>query len=136
MSEEEYLEKNERSYKVFKYVNDKLPKSSIILSVGEPRSYYCDRGFIYEYNLRHDTHYYEKVKNPDDLVKYLKAKGVTHILLWRYLDSKELQHSENLTAKVLVDRQDLKRKYLRQTFSYTYAHSSHHDSAYLLYELI
>lgn len=136
MSEEEYLEKNERSYKVYKYVNDKLPKSSIILSVGEPRSYYCNRGFIYEYNLRHDTHYYEKVKDPDELVQFLKSKGITHILLWRYLDSKELQHSENLTAKVLVDKQDLKRKYLRQTFSYTYTHSSHHDSAYLLYELI
>tara|TARA_Y100000294_G_scaffold65090_1_gene61551 strand:+ start:1608 stop:3440 length:1833 start_codon:yes stop_codon:yes gene_type:complete len=136
MSEEEYLEKNERSYKVYKYVNDKLPKSSIILSVGEPRSYYCDRGFIYEYNLRHDTHYYEKVKDPDELVRFLKSKGITHILSWRYLDSKESRLSGNLTAKVLTDNEDLTRKYLIQIFNYTYTHKSHFPSAYTLYELI
>jgi len=136
MSEGKYLEKNERSYKVYKYVNDKLPKSSIILSVGEPRSYYCNRGFIYEYNLRHDTHYYEKVKNPDEMVRFLKSEGITHILSWRYLDSKESRHSGNLTAKVLVDNEDLKRKYLIQIFNYTYTHKSHFPSAYTLYELI
>ena len=136
MSKEEYLERKERSYKVYKYVNDKLPKSSIILSVGEPRSYYCDRGFIYEYNLRHDTHYYEKVKNPDELVRFLKSKGITHILFWKYLDAEKPEHYEKMNAAELVNNEYLKRKHLRQAFSYTYEHQSHHNSVYSLYELI
>jgi len=44
-SQEEYILKNEETYRVFKYVNENLPSNSKIFILREPRNFYCDRDY-------------------------------------------------------------------------------------------
>jgi len=135
-TKDEYLERNERSYKVYKFINNNLPEDSTILSVGEPRSYYCDRKFIYESIFRSDTHYHERVKHPGDLVKLLKTKGITHVLVWKLLYSEKTPFTGGFIVESLLDNEDYRNKHLMQIFNYNYIHPSHPRSTYVLYELI
>ena len=44
-SQEEYILKNEETYVVFKYINEKLPPEAKIYVLNDPRTFYCDREY-------------------------------------------------------------------------------------------
>jgi len=96
-SQEDYIIRNERTYSVFKYVNEKLPPNAKIFVMNEPRTFYCDRPYIttmpsIDYSLLKD--------NRELLAKFKKAE-LTHFVVNEYLrDAHGIRGSTFLLEKL------------------------------------
>jgi hypothetical protein len=75
---EDYLSKQDRSSKVFQYINKHTPPTSKILLIGELRTLYLDRENIREIYYRIYDKYH--LKDIIEIIDDLKSKGITHIL--------------------------------------------------------
>jgi len=75
---EDYLSKQDRSSKVFQYINKHTPPTSKILIIGELRTLYLDRENIRELYYRIYDKYH--LKDIIEIIDDLKSKGITHIL--------------------------------------------------------
>ena len=75
---EDYLSKQDRSSKVFQYINKHTPPTSKILIIGELRTLYLDRENIREIYYRIYDKYH--LKDIIEIIDDLKSKGITHIL--------------------------------------------------------
>ena len=73
-----YLAEQDRSSKVFQYINKHTPPTSKILLIGELRTLYLDRENILEIYYRIYDKYY--LKDVSEIINDLKSKDVTHIL--------------------------------------------------------
>lgn len=78
MDREKYLYMNERTYPVAKFVNENLPKDSVLVSVGEPRIFYFDRDVL-QYDVVKNT----KGENSRSYIDNLKKEGMPLYLLHR-----------------------------------------------------
>ena len=75
---EDYLSKQDRSSKIFQYINKHTPPTSKILLIGELRTLYLDRENIREIYYRIYDKYH--LKDIIEIIDDLKSKGITHIL--------------------------------------------------------
>jgi hypothetical protein len=75
---EDYLSKQDRSSKIFQYINKHTPPTSKILIIGELRTLYLDRENIRELYYRIYDKYH--LKDIIEIIDDLKSKGITHIL--------------------------------------------------------
>lgn len=94
-----YLETMERTYPIAEWVNQNLPLNAKILVTSEPRLFYFDREVIREGMLHHYTHYADG-KKPEEIVRFLKSIGVTHILMSDRLNHETSSESSERLAKL------------------------------------
>lgn len=80
-SPEEYLRKLERTASIAAWVNATLPETAKILIATEPRKFYFDRATVSDVFLRWHTRYDENDPTPSALRDFLRARGITHLLL-------------------------------------------------------
>ncbi|TET65709.1 MAG: hypothetical protein E3J56_15365 [Candidatus Aminicenantes bacterium] len=80
-SQEDYIIRNERTYSVFKYVNEKLPPNAKIFVMNEPRTFYCDRPYI---TVMPSVRYSLLKDNRELLAKFREAE-LTHLVVNEYL---------------------------------------------------
>lgn len=71
------------TYRVYQFVNSDLPKDSKIALLGEPRGFYLDREYIWADPGHHTLIPYERFQTVEDLVKFYKRMGFTHIIINR-----------------------------------------------------
>jgi len=80
-SQEDYILRNEETYPVFKYINEKLPSNAKVFVMNEPRTFYCDRPYI---TVMPSINYSLLKDNRELLAKFREA-GLTHLVVNEYL---------------------------------------------------
>ena len=109
--QEEYILRNEETYAVFKYVNEKLPPNAKVFVMNDPRTSYCDRPYIMvmpsiDYSLLKDDR--------DVLAKFRKAE-LTHLVVNEHLrDAYDIRGSTFLLEK--LKKEDLLVRYDEDPF--------------------
>ncbi|MFC1807385.1 ArnT family glycosyltransferase [Candidatus Omnitrophota bacterium] len=133
---DQYLIEQDRSFKVFQYINENTPLGSKIMLVGEVRSLYLNRQYVDEEMYRIDERY--DLGTVDEIIPDLKSLGITHIL---YIESRgsgrssiKIEFSEN-TLPDLLSNKSFVDKYLDEIFTCEYAHKSSQNIKYKLYKL-
>ena len=128
-----YLAKQDRSSRIFQYINKHTPPTSKILLLREIRTFYLDRENIREIYYRiHDKYHLKKVV---EIFSDLKSKGITHIL---YAESKNMlvreKHPGN-SLLGLVNNEFLVRKYLDEIKIVNYDSDPAYKTLYTLYRI-
>lgn len=80
-SQEDYILRNEKTYSVFKYINEKLPSNAKVFVMNEPRTFYCDRPYI---TVMRSLNYSLLKDNRELLAKFREAR-LTHLVVNEYL---------------------------------------------------
>jgi len=128
---EDYLSKQDRSSKIFQYINKNTPPTSKILLVNEIRTFYLNRENIRDLYYRVYDKYH--LNGVDKIITDIKAKGITHVL---YAESANRQvnkkHTGNRFSK-LVNNEYFVRKYLDEIEVVKYDIDSTQETRYVLY---
>ncbi len=96
-SQEDYISRNEKTYPVFKYINEKLPSNAKVFVMNEPRTFYCDRPYI---TVMPSINYSLLKDNKELLAKFREA-GLTHLVVNEYLrDAYGIEGSTFLLEKL------------------------------------
>ena len=128
---EDYLAKQDRSSKIFQYINKNTPPTSKILLVNEIRTFYLNRENIRDLYYRVYDKYH--LNGVDKIIKDIKAKGITHVL---YAESANRQVKEKHTGNrlsELVNNEYFVRKYLDEIEVVKYDIDSTQETRYVLY---
>jgi len=80
-SQEDYILRNEKTYSVFKYINEKLPSNAKVFVMNEPRTFYCDRPYIAVMPPIDDS----LLKDNRQLLAKFKEAGLTHLVVNEFL---------------------------------------------------
>jgi len=83
-SQEEYILKNEETYRVFKYVNENLPSDAKIFILSEPKNFYCNRKYATVFFKEGKPLNYSPLKEEEILAEFKQA-GFTHFITNEYL---------------------------------------------------
>lgn len=79
-SQEEYILRNEETYRVFKYINENSPPEAKVWVAYEPRTFYCDRPYVTFLKLG-------RASSAEEFLVQLKRAGITHFVfnqgLWQ-----------------------------------------------------
>lgn len=79
-SETDYLERNERTFQLARFMNENLPKEAKVLNAYEVRMFYINAQVIREAEYRGKTKYDQVAQIPEKMIASLKQDGFTHIL--------------------------------------------------------
>jgi len=77
-SQEEYILKNEETFRVFKYINEKLPPEAKIYILNDPRTFYCDREYV-------TTVLSLTSLEKEEILTKFKQEGITHFVIHKWL---------------------------------------------------
>ncbi|MCW3987275.1 MAG: glycosyltransferase family 39 protein [Candidatus Bathyarchaeota archaeon] len=80
-SQEDYILRNEKTYSVFKYINEKLPSNAKVFVMNEPRTFYCDRPYIAVMPPIDDS----LLKDNRQLLAKFREAGLTHLVVNEFL---------------------------------------------------
>jgi len=133
---EEYLAKQDRSSKIFQYINKNTPPTSKVLLVNEIRNFYLDRDHVREFYYRIQEQY--QSKKIDAIIDDLETKGITHIL---YAESRIKEEDDIPTSgldnrfSVLIKNKKFVNKYLRELVKVDYDFDPLQKMQYRLYSL-
>jgi 4-amino-4-deoxy-L-arabinose transferase-like glycosyltransferase len=100
-SKQEFLLEKVRNYDVKRFINEKLPNNSKILSFLRPCCYYIDREYVKALPRYSGLIDYSKIETPEQLLEKLKELGVTHIV-------KEGRFTMEDSGKGFVDKEEAK----------------------------
>ena len=80
LSRDDYISKYRHEYPAMQYVNKHLPSDAVILLIflGK-RGYYCDREYLFDMNTLGQL--VKKSNRPEEVLKGLRTKGITHLLI-------------------------------------------------------
>lgn len=81
LSSQAYLAANELSYPAMQFVNTQLPLDSRLVFYGNPLGFYCDRPYLWGERGHGRYIPYERFRSAEDLNRYLRSQGITHILI-------------------------------------------------------
>ena len=133
---EDYLAKQDRTSKIFQYINKNTPPTSKVLIVNEIRNFYLDRGHIRECYYRiHDKYQLKKI---DAIIDDLETKGITHIL---YAESKNKKVDDMPISdldnrfSVLIKNKEFVNEYLNEMVEMDYDFDPLQKKRYRLYSL-
>jgi len=87
-SQEEYILENEKTYRVFKYINERLPSNAKIFVINDPRTFYCD----YPYVTRVPAVRNLFSKAGTEILKKFKEAEITHLLINKYYEDVGISH--------------------------------------------
>ena len=96
-SQEDYILRNEKTYSVFKYINEKLPPNAKVFVMNEPRTFYCDRPYIAVMPPIDDS----LLKDNRQLLAKFREAGLTHLVVNEFLrDAYNIKGSTFLLEKL------------------------------------
>jgi hypothetical protein len=75
----QFLVENESNYQAFRYVDQHLPESSVVLLQGIVKGYYCERIYLWDHPYQMLLQY-EDYKTSADLLARMRELGITHIV--------------------------------------------------------
>ena len=131
-SKDNYLSRNERSFEISKYINDKLPLNAKILVVNEGHTFFIDRDNAREHYYWIYDRYDKKCKSADEVVYYFKSRGFTHIL-WAETGD-EAKHDGNSLVS-LMHNKGFKDKYLKPVHEQAPRSKNASGVKYILYKI-
>ena len=80
INRDEYISRFIPEYPILKYINNNLsPDAKIYFIFLGKRGYYCDRDYIF--NIGIISHLIKSAHKPKDIIKGLRASGITHLLI-------------------------------------------------------
>ena len=79
-SRDDYLIKTLDSYPAQKYMNGHLPQKARVALYGDTRGFYLDRSYVWA-DYGHNTEFSNSFSSVEDMVSYLKSKGITHAMV-------------------------------------------------------
>lgn len=86
ISNDEFLQRAEPTYKIAEFVNKALPKRSVIATYGMPLGFYFDRRYFWAESGHNRMIHYERIRNVEDLIDEWNRFGVTHVLIdWQFV---------------------------------------------------
>ena len=82
-----YLSRTLDIYDAQTFINRHLPKNAKVALFGDTRGFYLDRNYVWA-DAGHNVAFTRNYDSPEDLVRNLKAHGVTHAMInFRFLSS-------------------------------------------------
>jgi len=98
---EDYIAKFIPEYPALKYINNNLPANSLsyFIFLGK-RGYYCDKDYIFDINII--KHLIERAQKPEDILKGLRGKKITHLLIYYPLFGRWMNDNFPLEKQELV----------------------------------
>ena len=133
---EDYLAKQDRSSKIFQYINKNTPPTSKILLVNEIRDFYLDRNHIRELYYRIYDKY--QLKEIDAIIDDLEIKGITHILYAKSRNnvvSDIPKSGQDNRFSVLIKNKKFINEYLNEVVEMDYDFDPLQKKRYKLYSL-
>ena len=133
---EGYLAKQDRSSKIFQYINKNTPPTSKILLVNEIRDFYLDRNHIRELYYRIYDKY--QLKEIDAIIDDLEIKGITHILYAKSRNnvvSDIPKSGQDNRFSVLIKNKKFINEYLNEVVEMDYDFDPLQKKRYKLYSL-
>ena len=107
LSRDNYIDKYRFEYPTIRYINENLPLNAKILFIyiGN-RGYYCERSYIFDIiGNRSMLHQILKRSNrPEEILKGLKSKGITHLLIRYDLFEPWVKSDFTITEQKLTGR--------------------------------
>jgi len=129
----EYLAKENKTGKIFHFINKNTSADSKILLVNEIRTFYLDRSSIREDHYAIFDSYYNMSKAK--IMTELKGKGITHILFGESTHHlSDEPYTGNSLKKLLKDRNFVSR-YLDKITEVEYDYDISHKTKYKLYRI-
>ena len=83
-SQEDYILENEKTYRVFKYVNENLASHTRVFILNDPRTFYCDRNYVTVIFEGGKPLNYSSLEEEEILTKFKQA-GITHVVTNEWL---------------------------------------------------
>ncbi len=86
ISEETFLRMTTPSYRVAEFVNQAMPRRSLLAVYGMPLGYYLDRRYFWADSGHNRLIPYERLRGVDDLMHEWQRLGVTHLIVdWSFV---------------------------------------------------
>ncbi|MCS7265516.1 MAG: glycosyltransferase family 39 protein [Armatimonadetes bacterium] len=86
VSDREFLQMVEPSYRVAEFVNKGLPKRAVIATYGMPLGFYFDRRYFWADSGHNRLIRYERIKSFSDLISEWERLGATHVIIdWQFV---------------------------------------------------
>ena len=79
-SQDEYLTRAVDVYPAEKYINEELPSNAKIAIYGDTRGFFLNRNYVWA-DPGHNVMFTRNFSSADDLVSYLKRRGITHVMI-------------------------------------------------------
>ena len=130
---ENYLAKQDRSSKIFQYINKHTPPTSKILLVNEIRNFYLDRSHIRESYYRKNDEYH--LNEIEEIITDLKSKGITHVMYAEPKSAEENGERPKNCFPELVKNEHFVGKYLNEIKVVNYDTDPTQETKYILYRL-
>ncbi|RLB27885.1 MAG: hypothetical protein DRH11_18040 [Deltaproteobacteria bacterium] len=119
ITRDEYIEKYRFEYPVIRYINEKLPQSSLILFifVGK-RGYYCNRPYVLDMGRNGSSIQLivKKATNSEEVLSAFQKRGITHLLIRYDIFDKWKRDEYIFTDREMRILDDFMRKYTRLLF--------------------
>jgi 4-amino-4-deoxy-L-arabinose transferase-like glycosyltransferase len=110
ISRDEYIEKYVPEYPTLRYINNNLDhKAKILFIYTGKRGYYCDREYLLDEGMGILKSSVAKANTPEDILKDLKQKGITHMLVnyrlfERWMDNNFSEEKRALTQSFFKEQ--------------------------------
>lgn len=80
-SQEEYIWKNEETYRVFSYINGRLPIDSKLFIVNDPRTFYSERPYVTVILKEGSRLNLSSLRDSTRLLAEFRKAGITHLVI-------------------------------------------------------
>jgi hypothetical protein len=110
LSRDAYISKYRPEYPALQYMDRHLPSKALVLFifVGN-RGYYCERDYVFGEDLMREV--FLASKSPEEMVRVLRDKGITHLLIYERLFEKWVR--DNLSEGDRHVLSEFFKKYVR-----------------------
>ena len=105
-TQENFLLRNERSYRVAKYVNESIPQNAKVYVADETHLYYFSRVLARNVYFAR-THLFDRSLPPEKIIRWLQQEGFTHILFATSTAQAPAPLSRDLSISGMIERGEL-----------------------------
>ncbi len=90
-----YLRNTLDIYPAQRWMNENLPETAKVALFGDTRGFYLHREYVWA-DPGHNAEFTRDLRSPEDLVRYLKSQGITHVMVnYRFFAGGKLSEAEN-----------------------------------------
>jgi 4-amino-4-deoxy-L-arabinose transferase-like glycosyltransferase len=125
-SPEQYLVENEDNYRAYRFINQNLPASAVVLLQGMVKGYYCDRPYLWDHPYQMLIQYRE-YKTAEQLLQRLKELKITHVVRMIYIPPLRTQGVGYPQYFADAFHEDFRKKYLKLIYR---------DERYVVFEVL
>lgn len=120
-SQQEYILENEKTYRVFQYINEQVSPNAKIYVLNDPRTFYCDRNYVTAIWKGRERLSYSSLYDEEIFITFKQAR-LTHLVVQEWLLKKGY-------GKYLLNR--LSEEFRKDHLKVIYEHCP-----YTIYEIV